>query len=94
MATEESQFEVHIRRSERPGQVKAYADIRLFLPNGEIELIGFAIIEQSGKSPFVAFPQNRGRNKYFPVVEAKGRIREELAKAILNAHRESKSKGW
>lgn len=86
----EMEIKVGIRRSERPGAVKAYADVRLILPDGEIELIGFAIIEQSDKPPFVGFPQIRGRNKYFAVVEAKGDVREKLIKAILRAYRESK----
>lgn len=92
MAFSATKIDVRVRPSERPGAVKAYADVRVLLPDGEIELIGFAIIQQSGKSPFVGFPQNRGRDKYFPVVEAKGKIREELVKAILKAHRETRSR--
>ncbi len=92
MAVSEVKIVVRIRPSERPGAVKAYADIRLLLPDGELEMIGFAIVEQPGKKPFVGFPQNRGRNKYFPVVEAKGKFREELVKAILHAHSESEAR--
>ncbi len=88
----EVKFDVRIRPSERPGAVQAYADLRLLLPNGEVEMIGFAIVKQPGKKPFVGFPQNRGRNKYFPVVEAKGEIREEMVKAILRAYRETEER--
>src|SRR5437588_4183686 len=68
------QIAVEIRKSGKPGATKAYADIRLDFPDGEIHILGFGIIKQPGKSPWVAFPQNHGENKYFPVVLAKGRI--------------------
>jgi len=79
-------MEVKIRPTNNPGVTKAHADLRIKLPSGEIELIGFAIIEQPGKKAFVGFPQNRGRNKYFPVVKASGDIEEEITKAILRAY--------
>lgn len=78
-------IEVTIRSANNPGVTKAHADVRLLLPNGEIDMIGFAVIEQPGKKPFVGFPQNRGRNKYFPVVQASGEIEEEIIKAVLRA---------
>ncbi len=80
-------IEVTIRAANNPGVTKAHADVRLLLPNGEIDLIGFAVIKQPGKKTFVGFPQNRGRNKYFPVVQATGDIQEEIVKAILRAYK-------
>jgi DNA-binding cell septation regulator SpoVG len=80
-------IEVKIRRANTPGVTKAHADLRILLPNGEIHLIGFAIIEQPGQKAFVGFPQNRGRNKYFPVVHASGEIEEEITKSILRAYK-------
>jgi len=82
-------IEVEIRVTNQPGPTKAHADVRLLLPNGEIQLIGFAIVKQPGKKVFVGFPQNRGRNKYFPVVEAKGDLQEELVEAILRAYKKN-----
>jgi hypothetical protein len=52
----------------------------------EIRLNGFGIVKQPGKSPWVGFPENRGQSQYFKVVEAKGRIRELIIKAILAAY--------
>jgi DNA-binding cell septation regulator SpoVG len=80
-------IEVEIRPTHQPGPTKAHADVRLLFPDGEIALIGFAIIVQPGKKAFVGFPQNRGRNKYFPVVQAKGDIHDEIEKAILRAYK-------
>jgi hypothetical protein len=81
------QITVQIRQSGKPGSTKAYADVLLSFPDGEIRLIGFGIVKQPGKSPWVGFPENHGLNKYFPVVEAKGRIRE----AIMTAYSESEA---
>ncbi len=88
-------IEVTIRAANNPGVIKAHADVRLLLPNGELDLIGFALIKQPGKKTFVGFPQNRGRNKYFPVVQATGEIEEEMTKAILRAfEKEEEKRVW
>ncbi len=84
----EPQITVGIRAPGKPGSIKAFADVRLIFPDGEVDLIGFGVIGQPGKSPWVGFPQNHGQNKYFPVVQAKGRIREAIIKAILGAYHE------
>ncbi len=81
-------IEVTIRPNENPGSVKAYADLKLSFSDGELELIGFAVIEHPGKDLFVAFPQNRGRNRYFPVVAADGDLRNEIIKEILRAYKQ------
>jgi hypothetical protein len=81
-------MQVTIRPSKDLGATKAHADLRITLPSGEIELIGFAIIKQPGKEAFVGFPQNRGRNKYFPVVKASGDLEEEITKTILRAFKD------
>ena len=81
-------IEVDIRPTGQSGPTKAHADVRLLLPNGEVTLIGFAIVKQPGKKTFIGFPQNRGRNKYFPVVQAKGDIQEEIVEAILRAYKD------
>ena len=80
-------IEVEIRPSGQPGPTKAHADVRLLFSSGGASLIGFAIVKQPGKKTFVGFPQNRGRNKYFPVVGAKGDIQQEIVKAILRAYK-------
>ena len=85
------QITVEIRQSGKPGSTKAYADVLLNFPDGEIRLIGFGIVKQPGKSPWVGFPENRGQSQYFPVVEAKGRIRDAIIRAILTAYSESKA---
>jgi hypothetical protein len=80
-------IEVRIRPTNKLGVTKAHADLRIVVPNGEIALIGFAVLQQPGKPAFVGFPQNRGRNKYFPVVQASGEIEEEIIKSILRAYK-------
>lgn len=90
--TREIKFEVQIRPSERPGAVKAYADMSILLPDGELEIIGFAVIQQTGQKAFVGFPQIRGRNKFFPVVEAKGETREKIVQAVLDAYEHAEAR--
>lgn len=89
----DTEIEVEIRPATKPGKIKAFADVRLLLPDGEIFIHGFAVIQQDGKSPWVGFPQVPGRNKFFPVVEAKGRIQKAIIKAVLDTFREAEEEG-
>lgn len=84
-------IEVKIRPTNKPGVTKARADVRLLFPNGDLDLIGFAVIKESGKSPWVGFPQTQGRSKFFPVVEASGEIRKGIVQEILDAYEESEA---
>lgn len=81
----EPQITVEIRKPGKSGSIKAYADVSLSFPDGQLDLIGFAVIGQPGKSPWVGFPSNHGQNKYFPVVDAKGRLRDQIINGVLGA---------
>jgi DNA-binding cell septation regulator SpoVG len=83
---------VEIRFAENPGSVKAYADLTLTFSDGQLQLIGFAIIEHPGKDLYVAFPQNRGRNRYFPVVAAKGDLYEEIVNEVMRAYKHARER--
>jgi len=87
----ETEIKVEIRPAAKPGKVKAFADLRLSLSDGEIFVYGCAVIQSDGKSPWVGFPQNPGRNKFFPVVVAKGRIEKAITRAVLEAFRETET---
>lgn len=81
---------VNVRMAENPGSVKAHADVTLAFTDGELKLIGFAIIEHPGKDLFVAFPQNRGRSRYFPVVAANGDLRSEIIAGVMHAYKKAR----
>jgi hypothetical protein len=80
---------VEIRRMTKPGNVKAYADVKIASADGGLELHGFSIIEQPGKNPWVGFPAKAGNipGKFFPIVEADGILKEQICKAVLDAYR-------
>jgi hypothetical protein len=84
-------IEITIRPIEKPGATKAHADVRLLFSDGEMSLLGFAVIQQGKKLLWVGFPEIPGRTKYFPVVEAKGQIKKAIIKAILDAYAETKT---
>ena len=79
-------IEVTIRRVDKPGATKAHADVRLLFSDGEMLLLGFAVIQQGKKLLWVGFPEFPGRTKYFPVIEAKGQIKKAIIKAILDTY--------
>src|SRR5882672_8839540 len=83
-------IEVTVRPIDKPGATKAHADVRMLFSNGELLLLGFAVIQQGKKLLWVGFPELPGRTKYFPVIEAKGQIKKAIIKAILDAYEEIK----
>jgi hypothetical protein len=89
MGAEKISLEIQIRWATKPGNVKAYADVKFDLLEGSLQLHGFSIIEQPGKDPWVGFPAKPGNipGKFFPVVEADGGLKEEIFRAVLRAYR-------
>jgi len=85
-------IKVEIRFLENPGSVRAYADVTLIFTDGELQLIGCAIVAQPGKGPFVAYPANRGNRRYFPVVAAKGDLHKEIINEIMRAYEAAKAR--
>lgn len=83
---------VEIRFLENPGSVRAYADVRLTFPDGELQIIGCAVVAQPGKTPFVAYPANRGNKRYFPCVTGKGDLHKEIVDEILRAYEKAKER--
>lgn len=84
---------INLRPSNSTSAVRAYADIRLNSDAGSVKILGFSVVESEGKPPWVAFPQKPGKNgkKFFPVVEAEGKLKELIAHAVLDAYKESKN---
>lgn len=80
-----------IRLSNRPGAVKAYADIQILTDNGMLQEKGYAVIQKEGGAPFIGFPSRPGnlQGKFFPVVEAEGDIKARIFDVILTAFREA-----
>ena len=80
-----------IRLSNRPGPVKAYADIQMLTDNGMLQEKGYAVNQKDGRDPFVGFPSRPGnvQGKFFTVVEAEGDIKMKIFEAILAAFREA-----
>jgi hypothetical protein len=52
-------------------------------------VLGYAVIQKDGGSPFIGSPSRPGNmpGKFFPIVEAEGDIRKEIFDAILAAYR-------
>jgi DNA-binding cell septation regulator SpoVG len=81
---------VEIRPSNKPGPVKAYADVTLHTSEGMLHEKGYAVIQKDGGLPFVGPPSRRGSTpgKWFPIVEAEGDIRMAIYDAILRRYRQ------
>jgi hypothetical protein len=80
---------VEIRFSEKPGPVKAFADVELRTTNGSLKERGYAVIQRDQKPPFIGFPSRPGNltGKFFPIIEAEGDIRQAILDRILSAYK-------
>ena len=84
-------FRVDIRLNSKSPSVKAYADLHIEFPGGSFTVFGLSVIEKDGKPAWVAFPSRPGNipGKYFPVVEADGDVRRQIADLVLEKYREA-----
>lgn len=84
---------VNLKPSTSTPKVQAYADVRLDWDVGSFKILGLSVVKTEGKSLWVAFPQRTGKNgkKYFPVVEAEGKLKELISNAVLDAYESSKN---
>jgi DNA-binding cell septation regulator SpoVG len=82
-----------IRLSNKPGAVKAYADIRIQTDGGRLQEKGYAVIQKDGGAPFIGFPSRPGNTpgKFFPIVDAEGDIRSAIIDAIMATYRKSQT---
>jgi hypothetical protein len=82
---------VSIRPSSKLSALKAHADVRMEIDDGALDMLGFSVIQKEGAAPFVGFPSRQGNTpgRYFPIVEADGRIRKEIIEAILTAYQKN-----
>ena len=89
MLNAEISIEAEIRTVSMPGKVKAYADVRLSMPDGTLQINGCSVIHAQGKDPWIGFPSTRGSSRYFPVVEVDGLLKRRIIEVILEAYRNS-----
>ena len=84
MADEQCIVTIHRYES---GQLKAFADVTLPTPLGEITLRGFRVVEKPGHPPWVAYPatsyQKDGKPKFKDMIDAPQGTKRRLAQAIL-----------
>jgi DNA-binding cell septation regulator SpoVG len=77
-----------IRPSNKPGPVKAYADVQIQTAEGTLSEKGYAIVQKDGSPLFIGFPSRPGNTpgKFFSIVEAEGDIRKAIFDAISTAY--------
>ena len=76
---------VDLRLSTRAdSKVKAFADATIPLgDDGTLTIFGFSILQSDGRPTRVMSPARKGKQSWFPIVEAAGRIRSLIDAAIL-----------
>lgn len=84
MADEQLLITIHRYES---GQLKAFVDITMLTPLGEITLRGFRIVQKLGQPPWIANPatsyQKNGETKFKDLIDAPQGTQRRLAQAIL-----------
>lgn len=77
------------------GQLKAFVDVTFKLSFGEVTVLGFRVIQNGTKDPWVAYPavsyQKDGKTHNKPIVEATRALQPLLAQTVLDAYRKALS---
>ena len=69
------------------GKLRAFADVTIPSALGDITVLGFRVIREDGKKPWVGFPSNsypkNGQVVNKKVLDISGRAKREIAEAVL-----------
>lgn len=72
------------------GKLKAFADVTIPSALGDITVLGFRVIREDGKNPWVGFPSNSyprdGRIINKRLLDVSGRAKREIAQAVLSEY--------
>lgn len=92
----ENNIIVEIRLFKNSGNLKAFADMILPNPLGDITIRGFRVVQKPGSEPWVAFPQTsflkNGNVQYVPLLEMSRRLRSQIQELILEEYRKHAEK--
>jgi DNA-binding cell septation regulator SpoVG len=79
-------IEVEVRLVQH-GKLRAFADVTITAPVGDITIKGFRVVCEDGKQPWVGMPQSTytkdGELVKRPVLEMSPRVKRQLAAAVL-----------
>ena len=83
---------IDLRLVDFGSSVKANADVTLGLPEGDLTIKGFRVIQQDGKDPWVAMPTNSykdksGEFKNLKIIEMPRRLKDPICNKILELYR-------
>lgn len=74
----------------KSGHLRAFADVTVLTPGGELIIKGCRVMQSNGKGLWVALPSTRysknGETKYKDVIEMTQTSRRKLFEAILSAY--------
>ena len=74
-------------RPVRFGKLKAFADVTIPSALGDLTILGFRVIDENGKGPWVGFPSNSypkdGKIVNKRLLDISGRAKREIAEAVL-----------
>ena len=78
---------IEIRRTRRPGPLRAFADVRL----GNLLVKDFRVMQDNGgqpyvKAPFTTYKDKTGQLKFRQIIDLPREVRGQVDVAILNAY--------
>ena len=73
------------------GTLKAFADVTIPSPVGELTIRGFRVIQKDGEKAWVGFPTNSytkdGKTVHSQILETSRRLKDKLVEQILSEYK-------
>jgi len=86
-------IEVRIRAAQKPGAIKAHADISItFATTSTLEIFGISVVQQDeSKPPWISYPQRAGKKagRFFPIVRIIGALHDWIVREVLTEYARS-----
>lgn len=86
-------IEIDLVRLEAKPPLRALADVRLLLSEGELRIRRCAVFERDGQPPWASLPRiafsKNGKKQYVPVLDLPHGLKKQVLEALLKQYQEN-----
>jgi hypothetical protein len=71
--------------------LRALADVRIHLPDGELTIRRCAVFQRDGQPPWASLPriafEKNGKRQFVPLIDLSGELKKRVLEAVLDEYR-------
>ncbi len=88
-------IEINLSSIQAKPPLRALADVRLHLPDGELTIRRCAVFERNDQPPWVSLPritfEKHGKRQFVPLIDLSRELKKRVLEAVLDEYRRKSS---